>query len=106
MAKSVAASLVQARKLYSVLDAPGDAGDKTLMKCPTCQVVLEVLNFRRGPLDRDRGIHQTRHYGWVAWCPTCDTEWGSYDTRDVPSLWVLRDRVEGESCQQQKSKKN
>ncbi len=67
-----------------------------ILKCPKCRVELDVTNFRTGPLDRPRGIHHVKHYGWLARCPECGETWGDFlNPQLTPSMWVLMDLVEG-----------
>ena len=73
---------------------PGrDDAQVFLLKCPDCVKVLEVVNFRTGPLDHIRGIHRITHYGWLARCLECGRTWGSEEDL-VASMWVLRDIIE------------
>lgn len=68
------------------------------LKCPDCAEVLVTTNYRRGSLDRIRGIQHVERYGWFADCPKCERRWGSEEETSItPSCWVLIDEVQKQS---------
>jgi hypothetical protein len=72
-----------------------DDNQVLMLKCPADRTVLDVTRFQTGPLDKMRGVHQMKHYGWIARCPSCGAEWGDFlDPMIAPSMWVLKDIVE------------
>lgn len=82
-----------ARKSTKV--AGRDDAQVFILKCPVDQEVVEVCHYVRGSLDKIRGIHHVRQYGWYAVCKRCGQQWGSEEDPTVaPSLWVLSDLVQ------------
>lgn len=74
---------------------PGvDDNQVLVLKCPADRTDLVVTHVRTGSLDRPRGIHHVKKYGWYAVCTACDKTWGDPNNLlEIPSMWVLMDKV-------------